>query len=589
LRASHKVPLIGRQAELGLLIAALRSDVSVLLEGPPGTSKSTLVQFALESLHRTSLRISGSADFTPAKLMGSFDPSKVLSLGYQRELFQQGPLTEAMSSGAVLFIEELNRFPTEVLNLLIPAISDRRLTVPRVGEIQAAEGFCVVGTINPTSDVGVAQMGEALRDRWCSLWVGYQGEVEERAIVGQLAPDADAETVAWAVDIVRATRRHPDVRQGASVRAAIDLARLSSTADAAGNDRNGLARMTLRSRISPMSLDADFRERVLEELVEKKKIGRRRVASREDFEIMQHHLPLPETHSHEAFDAKLAKAVQAGELDVLVEWGRRFPRRVAQHPDLQVKNVAARGGVPRHVLFQAVGGLIPGLSGRELEDTMSQQLHAAVGRWTPRAQQVPPELAVSDVGGDEIDIDATVDRCADSGVLRPIARGWSRPVRELVLLLDDSGSMAGYRWSLVVTLAAALQRWARQVYRLRVFVFSDDVQETTPSASEFQTAYHLIKLESRGLTDIGRAIATVLPRIDSRGRVILVTDGRDNVGQPTALRGLGTPIDVVLVGDEERSVETDGRVMFLRDLGQIDDVVSTISSTNRVMHARRSA
>ena len=202
--------------------------------------------------------------------------------------------------------------------------------------------------------------------------------------------------------------------------------------------------------------------------------------------------------------------------------GRRFPRRVAQHPDVQVKDVAARGGVPRHVLFQAVGGLIGGLSGRELEHTMSQQLHGAVGRWTPPARHIPPELAVGDVAGDDIDIDATVDRCADTGILRPIVRGWQRPVRELVLLLDGSGSMAGYRWSLTVTLAAAIQRWARQVYRLRIFVFSDDVQEMTPSASEFQTAYELIKLESCGLTDIGRAIATVLPRIAHRGRLILV-------------------------------------------------------------------
>ena len=55
------------------------------------------------------------------------------------------------------------------------------------------------------------------------------------------------------------------------------------------------------------------------------------------------------------------------------------------------------------------------------------------------------------------------------------------------------------------------------------------------------------------------------------------------------LRGLGTAVDVVLIGEEERSVDTDGRVLLLRDLGQIDDVVSTVASATHVLHTRLSA
>ena len=81
-------------------------------------------------------------------------------------------------------------------------------------------------------------------------------------------------------------------------------------------------------------------------------------------------------------------------------------------------------------------------------------------------------------------------------------------------------------------------------------------------------------------------MATGYPRLGDGGRLILVTDGRDNVGQPAVLCGLGAGVDVVLVGDDERTIDTDGRVFRLPDLAWIDDVVAKIASTGRTPDRR---
>jgi MoxR-like ATPase len=66
----------------------------------------------------------------------------------------------------------------------------------------------------------------ALYDRTCRIAVGYQDAEHERQIVRLSAEYAKPPLVAEAVELTRATREHPDLRSGASVRGAIDYARL---------------------------------------------------------------------------------------------------------------------------------------------------------------------------------------------------------------------------------------------------------------------------------------------------------------------------------------------------------------------------
>ena len=67
--------VVGRQRELELVRAALASGAHILLEGPPGTGKSTLLRQVAQARHAEFVLVEGSAELTPARLIGSFDPA----------------------------------------------------------------------------------------------------------------------------------------------------------------------------------------------------------------------------------------------------------------------------------------------------------------------------------------------------------------------------------------------------------------------------------------------------------------------------------------------------------------------------------
>lgn len=220
-------PVIARDEESELLEAALRSGAHVLLEGPPGTGKSTLLRRVASSRHIAFVLVEGNAELTPARLIGHFDPALVLTRGYVPEIFNDGPLLEAMRTGGLLYVEELNRIPEETLNVLLAAMSERELTIPRLGRVAAAEGFGLVAAMNPFDAVGTARVSGALYDRTCRISMGYQSSEAERLIVQMRTADNDAAWIGKVVDLVRETREHPDLDQGSSVRGAIDIARLA--------------------------------------------------------------------------------------------------------------------------------------------------------------------------------------------------------------------------------------------------------------------------------------------------------------------------------------------------------------------------
>ena len=126
-----------------------------------------------------------------------------------------------MREGRVLFINELNRMPESVQNVLLPALDERLLQVPHIGEVRAAEGFQVVATQNPVEYVATGHLSEALRDRFEHLALAYQPAAEESDIVVAETACDDLALVRTAVRLTRATRLHPRFRKGASVRGAI--------------------------------------------------------------------------------------------------------------------------------------------------------------------------------------------------------------------------------------------------------------------------------------------------------------------------------------------------------------------------------
>jgi MoxR-like ATPase len=221
--------VVGRERELTLVLAAVAAGRDILLEGPPGTSKSTILRAITEEWGIPLVFVEGNADLTPAKLVGHHNPARVLKEDYSEDNFVDGPLLEAMRGGGFLYIEEFNRAPEDTLNTLLTAMAERRIAVPRAGTVVAKPTFRVIASMNPYDNIGTTRLSTSVHDRLNRLAITYQDAAAERGIVALRAPlpglddDAYERLVADAVALTRATRTHEDIRQGSSVRGAIDL------------------------------------------------------------------------------------------------------------------------------------------------------------------------------------------------------------------------------------------------------------------------------------------------------------------------------------------------------------------------------
>ena len=275
-------PLVGRKKELELLLACLSAGRNLLIEGPVGVGKTRLAQEAARIMNRSMVRVDGDERYSEEKLAGWFDPPGVIACGYTSETFRPGPLYQAMSQGALLLVNELNRMPDGIQNILLPALDENVLEVPKVGTIKAADGFQVVATQNPKEFVGTSLISEALRDRFELLTLDYQTFEEEEAIVAHLTGLTDTLLIREAVFITRSTRTHPLVRRGASVRAAASLAMIASKLG--GVDAlDRAAEMALPTRIEfKEDLEEDQTPsvlRFLEDVVKKKAVMLKRSAA----------------------------------------------------------------------------------------------------------------------------------------------------------------------------------------------------------------------------------------------------------------------------------------------------------------------
>jgi MoxR-like ATPase len=126
--------------------------------------------------------------------------------------------------------------PEGTQNILLSAMDEKSVLIPKFGRVEAKDGFMLIATQNPDEYIGTSQLSEALKDRFICVTLLYQSEEEEKEIVRLRSKCPDDEINEVAVNFVRLTRVEKELRRGSSIRGAIDLADIFFTAFGSFND-----------------------------------------------------------------------------------------------------------------------------------------------------------------------------------------------------------------------------------------------------------------------------------------------------------------------------------------------------------------
>ena len=178
--------IVGHQAVVRGVLAALLSGGHVLLEGVPGLGKTLLVKTLGEALHLQFARVQFTPDLMPADIIGT--QMVVLDEDGRRHFqFQPGPVFTQL-----LLADEINRATPKTQSALLEAMEERRVTVGRVGH-ELTPPFMVLATQNPIEMEGTYPLPEAQLDRFLlKLLAGYPSAAELSAIVDLGAGGAPA-------------------------------------------------------------------------------------------------------------------------------------------------------------------------------------------------------------------------------------------------------------------------------------------------------------------------------------------------------------------------------------------------------------
>ena len=224
------------------LLIALLSGGHVLLEGVPGTAKTTLCRTFSMALGIHFERIQFTPDLLPSDVTGT----QVLDRQTSNFVMRKGPVFCQL-----LLADELNRAPARTQSSLLEAMQERQVTIEGK-TLPLPEPFMVLATQNPIEQEGVYRLPEAQLDRFLfRIQVGYPSRDQEIAMLDLHSKPTEKtpsisnteeliliqrmvdsvfciqELKGYIIDLVRRSRAHPDLLLGASPRAAIYLMKAS--------------------------------------------------------------------------------------------------------------------------------------------------------------------------------------------------------------------------------------------------------------------------------------------------------------------------------------------------------------------------
>jgi magnesium chelatase subunit D len=566
--------VVARQREIELVVAALAADRHVLIEGPPGTGKSTLLRAVAHEMGVGFQFVEGNAELTPARLVGHFDPARVLADGYRPDVFVDGPLVTALREGALLYVEEINRVPEETLNVLITVMSERELHVPRLGHVVAADGFRLVAAMNPFDAVGTARISSAVYDRVCRLGVGYQPAADEAAIIRRVTGLPDSGWLQQAVTLVRSTRSHPDIRVGSSVRGALDFVTVAHklaevrgrevVAPAVGLDA---ALMALSGRIRVRDGCSRSADEIIAELY----------AAAFPAEGPEGKARPPEGGADQRDQPPSSappSAKEGDEADDAVAQARRRTtsrRQLGRNPTFEQVSPEV-GELDEAAVDELMNddpdaalALLADLAGatderlRRLARRLAGRLFLEIGRRGAASRRGVGRLVTLPfcVEGD-LDVDASIDALAESKASgaavdaeRLRVRAWGKQTTALCLLVDRSGSMGGRPLATSAVAAAAIA--CRQPEDYSVVAFGVDAvvvkSQDRPKSAE-RLVGDVLTLRGFGVTDVAGALRVAAEQLgrSTAGRkvVVLLSDCRQTAdGDPLAAARLIDELAVI--------------------------------------------
>jgi MoxR-like ATPase len=245
IRAEVAKVVVGQDAVVNGLLAALLCQGHVLLEGVPGTAKTLMIRALGAALSLETKRV----QFTPDLMPGDVTGSLIYDNRTAEFEFRPGPVFTNL-----LLADEINRTPPKTQAALLEAMEERQVSID--GQARPTPTpFLVAATQNPIEYEGTYPLPEAQLDRFLlKLSVPLPSRDEElgvlrahhagfdpRDLVGAgVRPVAGAHELAigraavravgvadgvlgYIVDICRATRTSPSLDLGASPRGATAL------------------------------------------------------------------------------------------------------------------------------------------------------------------------------------------------------------------------------------------------------------------------------------------------------------------------------------------------------------------------------
>ncbi len=168
--------------EESIFEACFHSKLPLLLKGPTGCGKSQLVEHMAEKMNRPLIKVSCNEDTNASDLLGRF----ILKNG--ETLWQDGPITRALRTSSILYLDEFAEAREDVIVALHPLTDHRReIYIDKINEtVKASDQFMVVASYNPGYQKGIKDLKPSTKQRFVTLAMDYLETSKEAELLTTL-------------------------------------------------------------------------------------------------------------------------------------------------------------------------------------------------------------------------------------------------------------------------------------------------------------------------------------------------------------------------------------------------------------------